>query len=73
MTLKTLSKAAVLALVAGISVGCATTSDLEKVRAEAMAAANDAKATANAALQSANQANACCEQLQSGFKKSMYK
>lgn len=41
----------------GTAVGCVTAEELESVRIEA----NNARATANAALQAANQANACCE------------
>jgi hypothetical protein len=77
---KNLSKASVLVLVAGLTVGCASTSDLEKVRGEAQqaqATANDAKATADAALQAANDASTCClenrEAINRAFKRGMMK
>ena len=59
--IKTVSKFAVLALIAGLSVGCASTKDLEAVRQEAgqaQATANQAKATADEALATANEAKA---------------
>ncbi len=62
--MKKFSKFAVLALVAGFSVGCVSSADLEKVRQEAAAAsstANQALATANEARQMAANASACCE------------
>ena len=60
MSLKTLTKVSAAALVAALSVGCASTSDLEKVKQIAVAAqatANDAKQSADNALATANQ---CC-------------
>ena len=84
MSLKTLTKVSAIALVAALSVGCATNSELEKVRQTAVAAqgtANEAKQTADNALATANQ---CCadnanrinqleQALNRGYKKSMYK
>jgi predicted membrane-bound mannosyltransferase len=84
MSLKTLTKVSAAALVAALSVGCASTSDLEKVKQIAVAAqstANDAKQSADNALATANQ---CCadnaakinrleEAMARGVKKSMYK
>jgi uncharacterized protein YceK len=53
--------------------GCATTSQLDEVRAQAVRA----QQTADAASQKADAANSCCrnnsEQLDRMFKKSMYK
>jgi hypothetical protein len=80
MSLKTLTKVSAAALVAALSVGCASTSDLEKVRQQAVAA----QATANEAKQAADTANQCCsdnaakinrleEAMARGVKKSMYK
>jgi predicted membrane-bound mannosyltransferase len=60
MSLKTLTKVSAVALVAALSVGCASTSDLEKVKQQAVAAqatANEAKQAADNALATANQ---CC-------------
>jgi hypothetical protein len=87
MKFKPLMKIAVLIVAAGLSAGCASTSALEEVRAEArqaQATANDAKSAADAALASANearsmasQAMACCqantERLDRVFRRSMYK
>ena len=73
MSVKTLSKVSLLALVAGLTVGCASTSDLAAVKKDA----DEAKAMARQAMDSANAANACCqaneEKLNRMFKKSMYK
>jgi murein lipoprotein len=80
-------KTTVAAFAIALATGCASTSDLEKVRAtaeEAKAAAAQAQATADAAKSSAdaaaaaaNQANTCCtdtnEKIDRMFKKSMYK
>ena len=78
--MKQLSKFSVLVLVAGLSVGCATTADLEKVRAEAAAAsntANQAMSTANEARQMAANANSCCQansdKIDRMFQRSMMK
>ncbi len=80
LTSKHFGRASVLVLVAGLTVGCASTSDLEKVRAEAQqaqATANDAKATADASLQAANDASTCClenrEAINRAFKRGMMK
>ena len=84
MSLKTLTKVSAIALVTALSVGCATNSELEKVRQQAVAAqgtANEAKQTADNALATANQ---CCadnanrinqleQALNRGYKKQMYK
>lgn len=73
MSLKTVTKLSALALIAGLTVGCASTSDLAAVKKDA----DEAKALARQALDSANAANACCqaneEKLNRMFKKSMYK
>ena len=84
MSLKTLAKVSAVALVAALTVGCASTSELEKVRQQAVAAqgtANDAKQTADNALATANQCcsdnaariNALEQAMNKGYKKSMYK
>jgi murein lipoprotein len=80
--------AAVTLLVAPVVLaGCATTGDLEKVRATADQAnatasraaqtADEAKGMASQAMQKAEDAQACCnqntERLNRMFKKSMYK
>ena len=73
MSLKTLTKVFALAAITGLTVGCASTSDLQKVQNDA----NEAKAMARQAMDAANAANACCqentEKLNRVFKKSMYK
>ena len=84
MSLKTLTKVSAVALVAALTVGCASTSELEKVRQTAVAA----QGTANEAKQAADNAQAssdrCCadnaarinaleQALNKGYKKSMYK
>ena len=87
MSLKTVTKLSALALIAGLTVGCASTSDLQKVQndaneAKAMArnaldTANEAKAMARNALDTANEAKSISmateQKLNSMFKKSMYK
>ena len=50
--IKTLTKVSVLALVAGLTVGCASTSDLQKVQNDA----NEAKSMARNAMDTANEA-----------------
>lgn len=84
---KTIIKASVLTLVAGLAVGCATQGALDEVRAEAQRAssmAGQAQSTANDAMQTANEARsmaadaqACCrenqERIDRMFKRSMYK
>ena len=78
--IKTLTKVSVLALVAGLTVGCASTSDLQKVQNDA----NEAKAMARQALDTANEAKSIAqdaksvsmateEKINRMFKKSMYK
>lgn len=71
--MKTLIKLSALAGLSVLAVGCASTSDLEAVRAEAQSA----KATANQALATANEAKSIAmdtnEKLSRMFKKSMYK
>ncbi len=73
MSLKTLTKFSTLALIAGLTVGCASTGDLQKAQNDA----SEAKSMARQALDSVNAANACCqensEKLNRVFKKSMYK
>ncbi|MBK8183826.1 MAG: hypothetical protein IPK63_13495 [Candidatus Competibacteraceae bacterium] len=73
MFLKTLTKISTLALIAGLTVGCASTSDVQKAQNDA----SEAKAMSRQALDAANSANACCqdnsEKLNRVFKKSMYK
>ena len=73
MSIKTVTKLSALALIAGLTVGCASTSDLAAVKKDA----DEAKAMARQALDSANAANSCCQDVQEKlnrvFKKSMYK
>ena len=85
--LNNLTKIAALALVAGLSVGCASTGELEKVRQQATAAqstANEARQTAETALATANEAKSLAADAQARsrrveesvnrmFKRSMYK
>jgi murein lipoprotein len=72
--------AAALAVSALVMGGCASTSQLDEVRATAEAAkrtAAEAKATADRAAADAAEANRCCQdtnqKLDRVFKKSMYK
>lgn len=80
MSLKTLTKVSALALIAGLTVGCASTSDLAAVQKDA----NEAKATARNALDTAGEAKSIAmeaksislateEKINRMFKKSMYK
>jgi len=73
MSLKTVTKLSALALIAGLTVGCASTSDLQKVQNDA----NEAKAMARNALDTANEAKSMSmateEKINRMFKKSMYK
>jgi hypothetical protein len=73
MSLKTLTKVCALAVIAGLTVGCASTSDVQKAQNDA----SEAKAMARQAMDAANSANACCqentEKLNRVFKKGMYK
>jgi proline dehydrogenase len=52
MSMKTLTKIAALAVIAGLTVGCASTSDLQKVQNDA----NEAKSMARNAMDTANEA-----------------
>ncbi len=78
--IKTLTKVSVLALVAGLTVGCASTSDLQKVQNDA----NEAKSMARNAMDTANEAKSIAtdarsfsmateETINRMFKKSMFK
>ena len=80
MSMKVLSKVSVLALIAGLTVGCASTSDLKAVQQEA----TEAKSMARNALDTANEAKSIAmdarsvsmateEKINRMFKKSMYK
>ena len=78
--MKTLTKISTLALIAGLTVGCASTSDLQKVQNDA----NEAKSMARNAMDTANEAKSMAseaksismateEKINRMFKKSMYK
>lgn len=78
--MKTLIKLSVLTLIAGLSVGCASTSDLAAVQKDA----NEAKGMARNAMDTANEAKSIAqdaksvsmateEKINRMFKKSMYK
>ncbi|MGB5063030.1 MAG: Lpp/OprI family alanine-zipper lipoprotein [Candidatus Competibacter sp.] len=80
MSMKSLTKIAALALIAGLTVGCASTSDLQKVQNDA----NEAKSMARNAMDTANEAKSMAgeaksismateEKINRMFKKSMYK
>ncbi len=80
MSFKMVSKLSALALIAGLTVGCASTSDLQKVQNDA----NEAKSMARNALDTASEAKAMAgearatslateEKINRMFKKSMYK
>lgn len=87
MNSKNLIKISALTLVAGLSVGCASTGSVAKVEDEArraQATASEAQATANQALDAANQAKTMAsdansrtmameERMNRMFKRSMYK
>ncbi len=80
MFLKTVTKLSALALIAGLTVGCASTSDLAAVQRDANEAkgmARNAMDTANTALSTANEAKSVSmateEKINRMFKKSMYK
>ena len=80
MSVKTLSKIVLLTLVAGLTVGCASTSDLKAVQqdaAEAKSMARNALDTANEAKSMAMDAKSVSmateEKINRMFKKSMYK
>lgn len=70
----------VVAIVLGAAVGCASTKDLDAVRAQAeaaQAAADQAQATADQALGTAQAGQSCCdatnEKIDRMFKQSMMK
>lgn len=78
--MKTLIKMSTLALIAGLSVGCASTSDLAAVQKDA----NEAKGMARNAMDTATEAKSIAmdaksvsmateEKINKMFKKSMYK
>ena len=78
--MKTLIKMSALALIAGLSVGCASTSDLAAVQKDA----NEAKGMARNAMDTASEAKSIAmeaksvsmateEKINRMFKKSMYK
>ena len=78
--MKTLIKLSALTLIAGLSVGCASTSDLAAVQKDA----NEAKGMARNAMDTANEAKSIAqdaksvsmateEKINKMFKKSMYK
>jgi murein lipoprotein len=80
MSVKTLSKISMLVLAAGLTVGCASTSDLKAVQQEA----TEAKSMARNAMDTANEAKSIAmdaksvsmateEKINRMFKKSMYK
>lgn len=73
MSMKTVTQLSALALIAGLTVGCASTSDLQKVQNDA----NEAKSMARNALDTANEAKSMSmateEKINRMFKKSMYK
>ncbi|HCB14716.1 MAG TPA: hypothetical protein DEP36_14270 [Gammaproteobacteria bacterium] len=80
MSLKTLTKISTLALIAGLTVGCASTSDLKAVQQDA----NEAKSMARSAMDTANDAKSVAmeaksismateEKINRMFKRSMYK
>lgn len=73
MSLKTVTKLSALALIAGLTVGCASTSDVQKAQNDA----NEAKAMARTALDTANEAKSLSmateEKINRMFKRSMYK
>jgi len=70
---RSVALAGLAALGAVMMTGCASTSEIAEIRAMA----EDAKATADKALQRAEEANTCCnntnEKIDRMFKKSMYK
>ena len=80
MSMKNLSKVFALALVAGLSVGCASTSDVQRAQNDA----NEAKSMARNAMDTANEAKSMAsearsismaneEMLNRVFKRSMLK
>ncbi len=84
VTLKNLITLSALALIASLTLGCATTQDLENVRQEALSCCNETRDTANRAMQTANEALAVAndakarsiatdERINRMFKRSMLK
>lgn len=84
MKVTSLHKVLVGMMASAALAGCASTSDLERVRVEAMQAANAAHQEASAAMRTADEAKAmasasraCCEETRASinnmFKKSMRK
>ena len=73
MSLKTLTKVSALALIAGLTVGCASTRHVQKAQNDA----NEAKSMARQAMDTANEAKSISlateEKINRMFKKSMYK
>jgi len=80
MSLKALTKISTLALIAGLTVGCASTSDLQAVQKDA----DEAKSMARNAMDTANEAKSTAmdaksmsmateEKINRMFKRSMYK
>ncbi|HRX72065.1 MAG: hypothetical protein KDJ22_10680 [Candidatus Competibacteraceae bacterium] len=80
MSMNTLTKSSTLALIAGLSVGCASTSDLKVVQQDA----NEAKSMARNAMDTANDSKSIAmeaksmsmsteEKINRMFKRSMYK
>ncbi|MFZ1326672.1 MAG: alanine-zipper protein [Candidatus Contendobacter sp.] len=73
MTLKTVTKVSALAFIAALTVGCASTSDVQKAQNDA----NEAKAMARQAMDAANETRSCCtaneDRLNRAFKKGAYK
>jgi len=66
MSMKSLIKVSALALIAGLTVGCASTSDLQKVQ-------NDANEAKSMASEAKSISMATEEKINRMFKKSMYK
>ena len=66
MSMKSLTKISALALIAGLTVGCASTSDLQKVQ-------NDANEAKSMASEAKSISMATEEKINRMFKKSMYK
>ena len=66
MSMKSLIKVSALVLIAGLTVGCASTSDLQKVQ-------NDANEAKSMASEAKSISMATEEKINRMFKKSMYK
>ena len=73
MSFKTVTKFSALALIAALTVGCASTSDVQKAQNDA----NEAKAMAREAQNMASETRSCCtaneERLNRAFQKGMRK